>query len=295
MVLAFWLPAILILYAGCGNKAEVPSGALEVCVTIPPQAYFLERVGGAHIQVQTLVAPGQDVHTFAPMPGQMTALARARVFFTVGVPFETGFIGKVRGMNPGLQVVDSAAGIVRRPAEPDPDEPAPVAGHGTEGDRDPHVWLDPLNARIIAANMAAGLKAADPAHAADYDANLAVFSAEMVALDTELAAALAPLKGRDFFVFHPAFGYFGDRYGLRQVAVETGGKEPTGKQLAALIDRSRAAGVKVIFVQPQFPSRSADAVAREIGGVVVPMDDLARDYPANLRDMAARVRAALGQ
>ncbi|MFH1709267.1 MAG: zinc ABC transporter substrate-binding protein [Planctomycetota bacterium] len=295
---------IMTMAPGCGGKAAAPSGNLDVFVSIPPQAYIAEQVGGPGVRVSVMVGPGQNPHTFALTPAQITGLANARVYFTIGLPFEKIIIDRIRQNNPGLMVIDSAAGITLRSMEEDGHADG-EEGHGpgaedadhhhAEGDADPHIWLDPVNAKMIATNMTAALKAADPAHAADYDTRLQSFNTAMDTLHAELAAALAPLQCRDFFVFHPAFGYFGDRYGLHQVAVETGGKEPSAKQLAALIDRARAAKVKVIFVQPQFPSRSAEAVAREIGGVVVPMDDLARDYPTNLRDMAAKIRAALGQ
>jgi zinc transport system substrate-binding protein len=105
---------------------------------------------------------------------------------------------------------------------------------------------------------------------------------------------LGPLKGREILVFHPAFGYFAERYGLTQRAVESEGKEPGPRQLAALIDTARERGVRVVFVQPQFSRSSAEKIAEAIGGAVVPMDPLASDYLANLERMATEVRKALG-
>ena len=133
----------------------------------------------------------------------------------------------------------------------------------------------------------------DPDHADTYRRNLAAFDADLDRVHAQIAEALAPLKGQAIFVFHPAFGYFADAYGLKQIPVEIGGKEPTARQLAGLIDRAKAAGVKVIFVQPQFSQKSAGAVAAAIDGVVVPLDDLARDYLMNLENVAAKVKVAL--
>ncbi len=95
------------------------------------------------------------------------------------------------------------------------------------------------------------------------------------------------------YVFHPAFGYFADAYGLIQVPIEIEGKEPGARQLSKLIDRAKKDRVKVIFVQPQFSARSAEAVAKAIGGVVVPIDDLGRDYLANLESIAAAIERGL--
>jgi len=134
----------------------------------------------------------------------------------------------------------------------------------------------------------------DPRHAAAYERNLKALQADLDEVDARIAEALAPLKGRKFFVFHPAFGYFADAYGLKQVPVEIEGKSPGPRRLAALIEKARREGVKVIFVQPQFSPRGAQAVAEAIGGVVVPMDPLARDYLKNLEHIAQQIKKALG-
>ena len=124
--------------------------------------------------------------------------------------------------------------------------------------------------------------------------NLGVLDSDLARVDAELAAALAPLKGRAFYVFHPCLGYFARDYGLTQRSVETGGKSPGARHLKQLIARARADGVKVIFVQPQFPQDAARTVAEKIGGAVVPLDPLARDIIANLRRTAAALKKALG-
>ena len=143
--------------------------------------------------------------------------------------------------------------------------------HGQEsetnaGRPDPHIWLNPLLVKTQARTICDALVELDPQHAADYRKNLAAFEADLDRVHAEIAATLAPLKGRELFVFHPAFGYFADAYGLKQVPVEIEGKEPTAKQLAELIARAKADHVKVIFVQPQFSRKSAEAIAQAIGG-----------------------------
>jgi zinc transport system substrate-binding protein len=137
--------------------------------------------------------------------------------------------------------------------------------------------------------MCRTLKKLDPQHARQYDRNLRAFLADLDKLNAKIADALAPMKGQTFFVFHPALGYFADAYGLKQQAVEIEGKSPSAKQLGKLIDLARAKGAKVIFVEPQFPSRSARRVAKAIGGVVVPIDPLAEDYMKNLAAIAEKI------
>ena len=154
--------------------------------------------------------------------------------------------------------------------------------------------MSPPLIRIQAANIADALQRADSTHAAVYRRGLATFLRDVDATHLRIQTALAPYQGQSFYVFHPAFGYLGDSYGLTQVAVEIEGKEPTPKQLAGLIKRARADGVRVIFVQPQFAERNARTVAKAIGGAVVPMNPLSRDYLANLERMAEALREALG-
>jgi zinc transport system substrate-binding protein len=158
---------------------------------------------------------------------------------------------------------------------------------------DPHIWLDPARVKIQAATICEALTRLAPDHRMSFERNLREFQRDLDRVDKDIAETLAPLKGSKFYVFHPAFGYFGDRYGLEQVAVEIEGKEPSPKQLSQLINKARSEGVKVIFVQPQYAKKDAETIAREIGGAVVPMNPLPRDYLDNLEKMAGLLRRAL--
>jgi zinc transport system substrate-binding protein len=286
-----------------GPAAPASAEKIRVFAAVLPQAWFIRRIGGPHVDVDVLVGPGQSPHAFDPPPRQMARLARARLFFAIGWPFEKRLLEKAAAVNPNLKVIDTLEGVPLRwmtPAESAADADAhetaaappapPAAAHPAhEGQPDPHVWLSPRCARIQAATIARALADADPARAEEFRKNLAAVQQDLDRLDARLAAALAPLRGKTFFVYHPAFGYFADAYGLVQAPAEIEGKEPTARQLAALIARAKSEGVRVIFVQPQFSTRSAEAVARAIGGAVVPIDPLAGDYEANLLDMADKI------
>jgi len=265
-----------------------PAGIIMAGVGIPPMEYFVERVGGPYVSARSLLAPGRSPHTFEPTPKQIAALAAARVYFSLGFPFEKRLAEKLSQVNPLLTVVDAARGIRFLPMVEGDGE-----GEGRGGESDPHVWLSPKNAAIIASNIRDGLSRVDPRHAGEFRKNAAAFQADLRRLDAQLESTLAPFRGREFFVYHAAFGYFGDAYGMTEVAVESAGKEPGPRHLAALIERAHARGIKIIFVQPQFSSKSAQEVARAIGGAVVPMDDLARDYLKNLAEMAAQIKEAV--
>jgi zinc transport system substrate-binding protein len=290
------LGLMTVVVWGCGDGdggGRATDGRLPVFVSILPQAFFVERVGGDRVRVDVLVQPGQSPATYSPTPRQLADLARARALFSAGVPFEAGLLPRVRASLPGLRVVDTLSGIEVRTM---------AAGHQCDGHGDhrhdhgagdPHVWLDPMLVKRQARTIRDALGELDPKGQAGFEANCAAFEKELDALHAELTAALAPLRGREIFVFHPAYGYFCAAYGLKQVAVEVEGKAPGARQLARLIDSAQQRGVRVIFVQPQFSRKSARSVAAAIGGAVVDMDPLARDYLANMREMASRIKAAL--
>ena len=267
---------------------KTQNGKLSIFVSIPPQKYFVDRVGGPFVETRVLISPGQSPHTFTPSPRQIAELSQAKLFFITGVPFETAVVKKVAEQNQNLDIVDMASGIPHEPMGPDPHDPFHV-----EGELDPHVWMNPKNAVLMARNTAETLAGKDPAHKKEYMQNRDALIADLEALDRKIATLLAPYKGERFYVYHPAFGYFGQAYGLEQVAVETGGKEPTAKRLNSLIKQARGERVRIIFVQPQFSQKSADRVAAEINGTVTPIDALAEDYIANMEHIADALKQGL--
>jgi len=135
--------------------------------------------------------------------------------------------------------------------------------------------------------------AADPDNRLEYERNYSRLAADLEQLDADIRLSLAALKRRKFLVFHPAWGYFADTYGLEQVAIEKGGHEPGAKHLAGVIETMQREKIRVIFVQEQFSRRNAGAVAAEAGAELVVVDPLAEDYIANLRAAAALFAEAM--
>jgi zinc transport system substrate-binding protein len=302
---------LCLLLIGCnkGDQAGAPGvqsssgdSKILVFVSILPQAFFAERIGGEHAEVEVLVAPGQSPHTYEPTPLQMAKLARAKALFTIGMPYEQAVARQIKASFPNIEIVDTRQGVPMRKMQAEEAESAIAdAGapsthdHAEEaaGQPDPHIWLNPKLVKIQAKTIADALSRLDPPHAAQYAENLKSLDADLDATDQKIAQMLAPYKGEEFMVFHPAYGYFADAYGLKQISVEVEGKEPEARQLGRLIERARRDNIRVIFIQPQFSAKSAQAVARSIGGKVVPIDDLSRDYLNNLVLMAESIREGL--
>ncbi len=263
-------------------------GKLEVSVSIPPQKWLCEQLGKDRLITHLLIDKGQEPHAFEPSPRQIQALSKSSIYFTTGMEFEKEIIRRLQTGAPQLQIVDTSQDIVRIPMEGQ-------SAHAHDGGAvpDPHVWLSPLNLKSMAAAMAVALISIDSDNEGVYQKNLEELNVQLDHLDTTVAEGLDPFKGASFFVFHPAFGYFANRYHLQQIAVETGGKAPTPRQLFSLIKRAKAEEVRVIFVQPQFDPRSAERIAKAIGGKVVSLDPLAENSVANIKIMAVKITAAL--
>jgi zinc transport system substrate-binding protein len=305
------LACLLLGIPACRQESATtqPAGdRISVFVSIPPQRYFVQRIGGQRVAVTVLVPPGQSHHTYEPTPKQVVSMSNAQVFFRIGVPFEKNVVAKIGQAVKKLHIVDTSEGITMRPMDAECTEeheapgnsPVPgtqEAGHEDHqhehGELDPHTWMDPRLVKQQAAVICKELSALAPAHAAEFQANLEAFQIELDNIDARIRKALKPVEGREFFVFHPGFGYFADAYGLKQVAVETGGKQPSAKHLEELIAKAKKSGVRLIFVQPQFTRQSAEAVAQAIGGAVVVMDPLAENYLENLLDVTQKIEMAL--
>jgi zinc transport system substrate-binding protein len=283
------LASALAAVAWAGPAAAARPPRPEVFVSILPQKDFVERIAGGRAQVSVLVSPGQSPATYEPTPRQIARLASARAYFAIGVPFEAAWLARIKAANPGLMVVETAAGIPRRAIDRADDEGAP-AERGLE---DPHVWTSPANVKVMARSIREALARLDPGHAEEFARNEAAFRAELDALDAEIRGLLSAARGRAFLVFHPSWGYFADAYGLRQIPIESEGKEPGPRTLAAVIERARRLGIRVVFVQEQFSRKTAEVIARQIGGRVVAVDPLAEDYVPNLRRVAASIAKAL--
>ena len=276
------------------------SAPMEVFVSIPPQKWLSDQIGGTLVTTHVLVDKGQDPHTYEPTPKQITALSQAKLYFTLDLEFEGQIIPKLEQTVPSLHMIDTADSIPKiAMTEHEHDEHGhndhvkTKEEHHHHEDFDPHVWLSPLNLKIMAADMAKALIAADPANRLTYEKNLLEVSKTLDQLHQQITQELAPFQGASFYVFHPAFGYFAHTYHLQQKAIETGGKSPSPRQLSSLITEAKTNKARVIFVQPQFDPKSASAVANAINGEVVPLDPLAEDVITNLKTMTRKIKMAL--
>ncbi len=287
------LAAFMAIQPGNTHAASAKK-PISVYVSILPQKYFVERIAGEYARVQVLVKPGKSPATYSPSPDQIKKLTTSDIYFRIGVQFENGLLHKIKDISDTIKIVDTRKGIVLREMNShdhdDPDHESPDYSHTG---KDPHIWMSPLLVKKQAKTMATALIKFDPKNKIIYEQNLNKFINDLNDLHKLLGTTLNQLKGKNIFVFHPVFGYFTDTYGMNQVAIETMGKSPKGKELSAIIKKAKLEKRRVLFVQPQFDGHAAQKIAGAIKGTVVSIDPLAFDYLSNMENIAHAIGSNL--
>jgi len=290
LIMFMALPTLILGVLG----SVVAADPIQVFVTILPQQYLVQQIGAELVAVQALVAPGADPHTYEPKPSQMADLTKARLYFSIGMPFEKVWLPKIGAANPGLKVVATDQGITKLPmAEHGHDHGHAHASDHADATLDPHIWLAPQLLKTMAQIISIALSEVAPEHAVRFEENYRQFAERMDKLDGQIRSLLAGKQGTRFIAFHPSWGYFAKAYDLVQIPIEIEGKEPKAAQLRDLIRKARELKITVVFAQPQFSTRSAELIAGEIGGRVILADPLAADVPANLLRQAQAFQGAL--
>ena len=291
--LVFIVLAVAVLACGGAVENDDPS-RMQLAASIPPHAWLAEQIGGGAVEVTTVLGPGDSPATYQPSDEQVSRLLASRTFFRAGVPFENG--PWFEALEEKMRVVDLRDGVEMRPMEDHGSRSEPArSGHiHRAGDLDPHTWLSPTRVAVQARRIADTLHELDPSRAATYSAGVESLVARLERLDGRIRSALAPHRGRPFIVFHPSWGYYADDFGLRQIAIETGGKEPSDIELSAVQRLIREHRISTIFVQPQIAGQSAAAVAEAFDLRVDVIDQLAPNIVANLELVTARIEESLG-
>lgn len=286
---------LLMLLLCCSGGPKNPNRNSRVVYTgIPPIAYLAEKIAGPSITVEVLLRTGQSPHTFEPTPSQISGLSQARLYLAIGFPFEQTLLQNLPQDQMGVQIFDCDTNIERIRSDEAPDHDNHEHEH--EGlESDPHIWMSPGNAKQIALNIYAALVETYPDNFGEFSENLWSLVDSLELIDSTIAELLRPYKGESIYVYHPAFGYFTQAYGLYQESVEIEGKSPSPRQIEELIEKARRNHVEILFVQPQFDTRSAQVIAEAIGGTVVQVDPLERNLLQNFIHIAEQIEISLNQ
>lgn len=250
-------------------EEEANKQKIGVVVSILPQAEFVEKIGGDKVNITVMVPPGASPHTYEPIPSQLEDVGEAEIYVKVGsgIEFELNWIDKIVKLNKEMLIVDCSEEIELI-------------------EFDPHIWLSPKNVKIMVENIYNGLVRVDPENKKYYKENKENYLQELDKLDNEITQALLGKVDRKIMVYHPAWAYFARDYDLEQIPVEEGGKEPSPKDLEYFIKQAKENSVKIIFASPEFSTKSAEVIASEIGGAVVLISPLEKNYIENISKIA---------
>jgi zinc transport system substrate-binding protein len=268
---------------GCGSKETKTDAVKEkpvIAVSIVPEETFAKAVCGDFADVVTLIPPGSSPANYEPTPQEMEQLNNAALYFSIGVPTEAANILPNIGDTKVISLQDKVAAVY---------EDRSFAS----GTRDPHIWLSPKRAKVMVETIAEEMSTLDPDHKEAYQKNAADYTAKLDELDKEIKDALEGVTDRKFIVYHPAFGYIAEDYGLTMYALEEEGKEATPQHLQEMIDLAKKENIKVIFYQKEIDSSQSKSFAEEIGGKTIQLSPLAADYIDNLKKMADTMSEAM--
>lgn len=292
----FLIRACLFLFVLFFSAPVLAAEKYIVFVSIEPQKYFVQEIGKDLIEVMVMVQPGASPATYEPKTSQIAALSKASLYFSIGVPFENTWLKKISASNPDIRIIHTDQGIRKIPmATFNENADAGLKDHEDHGHDglDPHIWLSPELVKIQAEIILEALEKIDPLHQAVYEKNFHNFITRIERLDEKLRYLFKSKQGLRFMVFHPSWGYFANTYGLEQIPIEIEGKSPKPAQLNRLIRYARNNKINIIFVQPQFSTKSAELIAREIKGHIVFADPLSGDWMINMQNVAQKFTEAL--
>jgi len=284
------LVGVCLVYSSCF--------ALEkstIFVSILPQKFFVEKLIGNALTIEVMVPPGANPVTYEPKPSQMRALSKADAYFSIGVPFERSWLTKLMAMNSSMILVQTDNNIKKmmlpRGHSHNHDGHSHVEESGTNAD--PHIWLSPQLVIEQLATTKTALQKLFPQYTKRIEENHSIFLKEIAEVQRQIRQTLKGKKDYPFLVFHPSWGYFAKEFDLHQISVEIEGKEPKPSQLSQLIQICQQNEIHVIFAQPQFSTKSAQLIAREIKGKVLLIDPLKEDWLSNMLYVAKQFQHAV--
>ncbi len=250
---------------------------LQVFVSVPPQRYLVQRIGGDHVRLHVMLEPGSAPETFDPSLRQLERLAAADVYFMIGVPFESRWIGKLRRTAPGVRFVPCCENILA----------------ANETSPDPHIWTSPVKALALSRRILEVLVQEDPAHRAEFAANHEQLRADLIRLDAYARERLNKRRTEYFITVHAAWGHLALEYGLRETSVERNGREIGSRGMSRLLSLARREGIDTVFFQPQHGIARARTLAARLQADLVELDPLAADYLDNMTAVIDRIAGAV--
>jgi zinc transport system substrate-binding protein len=270
----------------CGNQVS-DRGSRIITVSIAPFKYFVNEIAGDDFKVNVMVPAGSNPHIYEPFPEQINMLRRSEAYISNGyLGFEMTWLDRFYETNKTMKKLSLGDKI----------DPL-VSAHQHKGDNvegaDPHYWVSPKCAMIIASSVKEFLCQLNPVQKEKYTANYENLIVKIKEIDKKAQELFSGTKNKSFMIYHPNLGYLARDYGLEEISVEYEGKEPPPSRMKELIDRARMDGLKTIFVQREYDTKNAKAIANEIGAEIKIIDPLSGDWQKSTIDIINAVHNSL--
>jgi zinc transport system substrate-binding protein len=287
MLRKLFLLLITGLLMSCGRNST--DSVKIITVSIAPFKYFVEQIAGNDFTVNIMVPAGADPHTYEPFPQQIDKLRRSVAYMSNGyLGFEMNWLDRFYETNPTMKKLSLGDGI----------DPL-TSGHQHEGGHmegaDPHYWVSPMNALIIASSVKGLLTELNPSQKEKYETNYKLLISKIREIDNRARELFSGAPGKCFMIYHPNLAYVARDYGLEEIPVEFEGKEPPPSRMRELIDRARKDNIKTIFVQMEYDSKNAKAIAGEIGAHIVLIDPLSENWLKSTTDIIEALSKSLNE
>jgi zinc transport system substrate-binding protein len=283
----FFLLAVII-FSSCGRSGTDTEEKI-ITVSIAPYKYFIEAICGDDFKVNVMVPAGANPHVYEPFPKQISELRKSVGYVSNGyLGFEITWLDRFYDTNRTMKKLSLSKNI----------EPL-SSRHHHDGDNvegaDPHYWVSPKCAMIMAASVRDFLSELNPGKKSEYDASYLALLSRIQELDKKTGELFSGVKSRSFMIFHPNLGYLARDYGLEEISVEYEGKEPPPSRMKELIDRARVERIKTIFVQREYDTKNANAIANEIGARIRIIDPLSADWLNSTSEIINAVYSSLNE
>jgi zinc transport system substrate-binding protein len=268
---------ILIIATSCGRQST-NQGEKIITVSIAPFKYFIEAIADNDFVVNVMVPAGSDPHVYEPFPEQIAKLRKSVGYISNGyLGFEMNWLDRFYETNRFMKKLSLGDNIDPIAGEHHHEGEQQHGGEHIEG-ADPHYWVSPVCAAIIAHDVRDFLILLNPAGSTKYETNYQILLGKIQDLDKRARELFGSVQNKSVMIYHPNLAYIARDYGLTEIPVEFEGKEPSPSRLRELIDLARKDNLKTVFVQREYDKKNANAIADEIGAVLKIIDPLSEDW-----------------
>jgi zinc transport system substrate-binding protein len=279
---------IFLPFFSCERKEKAKTEKPTILVSIPPYAYFVNKIAQDAVEVETLIPAGTNPHIYEATPKEVQRYQNAALWIYLGESFDKKAFNFFQAVRKSIQIIDITEGVNLLSISEEDEiitEHARCHHHHNEG-KDLHIWLSPALAKLQAEKIAKALIELIPDKQEKFRLNLKTFLNELDDLDQQIANMLRPMKGKAILVSHPAFGYFCRDYHLVQLSIEIEGKEPLPQHITEILSKAKSYSIQTVLMEPQYSDKGAKLLAHSLGLPTHMVDPYAENFSENLLTIA---------